>query len=142
MYCVIQNETLCACIYLTQYICTLVLPNVNDGILIKGNHVKPTLMIFVSCRSGPPEHFYLMSIYLESLKEHKVLNVFDSLILKFGKFMYYKHQTKLLSQTVSNYFIRHNQISILQARPKITFFRYIYSNNQANFTEIIQYGTI
>ena len=34
---------------------------------------------------------------------NNVLNVFDS-------FKLYKHQTNLLSQTFSNYFIKHNQI--------------------------------
>ena len=92
--------------------CTLVLPYINYGILIWGNTCKTYLdKIFKlqkwAIRTISHEHYRSHTGPL--FKKHNVLNVFDSFKLELGVFMY-KHKTKLLPQTFSNYFIKHNQI--------------------------------
>ena len=92
--------------------CTLVLPYINYGILIWGNTCKTYLdKIFKlqkwAIRTISHEHYRSHTGPL--FKKHNVLNVFDSFKLELGVFMY-KHNTKLLPQTFSDYFIKHNQI--------------------------------
>ena len=71
-------------------------------------------------------------------------NIFDSFKLELGVFMY-KHQTKLLPQTFSNYFIKHNQIHKYSTRNakdySIHKAKKMFSDrtNRTNFMEFIRY---
>ena len=92
--------------------CTLVLPYINYGILIWGNTYKTYLdKIFKlqkwAIRTISSEHYRCHTGPL--FIKHNVLNVFDIFKLELGVFMY-KHQTKLLPQMFSNYFLKHNQV--------------------------------
>ena len=92
--------------------CTLVLPYINYGILIWGNTCKTYLDKIFKLQK-----WAIRTISLQHYRSHtgplfekyNVLNVFDSFKLELGVFMY-KHQTKLLPKTFSNYFTKHNQI--------------------------------
>ena len=97
--------------YVPRYVlyslyCSLVLPHINDGILIWGNTCKTYLdKIFKlqkwAIRIISLEHYRSHTGPL--FKKNNVLNIFDTFKLELGLFMY-KHQTNLLLQTVFKLF--------------------------------------
>ena len=129
--------------------CTLVLPYINYSILIWGNTCKTYLDKIFKLQK-----WAIRTILLQHNRSHtgplfekyNVLNVFDSFKLELGVFMY-KHQTNLLPQTFSNYFMKHNQIHkyptrecrrLQYSQSQKNVFRSIYTNNWTNFMEYIR----
>ena len=102
------------CILYALY-CTLVLRYINyDGILIWGNTCKTYLDKLFKLQKWAMqiislEHYRSHTGPLLKKKKTDVLNIFGTFKLELGVFMY-KHQTNLLPQAFSNYFIKHNQI--------------------------------
>ena len=103
--------------YVPRYIsyslyCTLVLPYINYGILIWGNTCKTYLKKILKLQKWAIRTISLwvlqeshrISCLRNTMSRTVLIHINSNLVLM------YKHQTKLLPQTFSNHFIKHNQI--------------------------------